>query len=407
MVRVEVKNFQSMVHQVVEIDGFSTVVGRSNVGKSAIVRAIKAALTGAPADSYVRHGASCLRLVKNAKTCKCFCSVRITGSGIDLLWEKGDTINRYMYNGVEYSVPGRGTPEFLGDGFSRISLGSGEKTLLQVSDQFDPLFLLNNSGTVVADVLSDVAKLDQINAATRLVEKDRKEAVAVRKVRDRDRDDLQKVIDGYSGLDSVLGEVSRIEELAQKVDQLEVEESKISRYFDAVLAAEECVRLLEPVTSLSIPDLRSLVTVSASSVELSRFERVWGAIDTAVTLLSAVDSVQVPNLTRLENVGLAYRQLSGFLEQAVKLKEFLQTTKESEAAQIPAVEGLPEKMAMHSRLAAWQSGVDRLLKSGADLKAALSSAEAEEKAAWEDVQDLVCPTCKQPITVEHKKAAHA
>ena len=67
-VDVEIRNFQSIEKATIKIDGFTVVVGRSNIGKSALVRAVKAALTGAPVSSFVRHSSGCLRKTKAAKT---------------------------------------------------------------------------------------------------------------------------------------------------------------------------------------------------------------------------------------------------------------------------------------------------------------------------------------------------
>ena len=67
MVHIEIRNFQAITHEVIEVRGFSALAGRSNIGKSTIIRAVKAALTGAPVDSYVRHSSRCLR-VQGAKS---------------------------------------------------------------------------------------------------------------------------------------------------------------------------------------------------------------------------------------------------------------------------------------------------------------------------------------------------
>jgi predicted ATP-dependent endonuclease of OLD family len=61
MIEIEVNDFQSISHTAVTIDKFSVIVGRSNIGKSALVRAIQCALTGAVGTDFVRHGATCDR----------------------------------------------------------------------------------------------------------------------------------------------------------------------------------------------------------------------------------------------------------------------------------------------------------------------------------------------------------
>src|SRR5580700_10412737 len=113
MFEVEIRNFQSIEHISIRIDGFTALVGKSDIGKRAIVRAVRAALTGATGTSFVRHGVACHRRIRGSKTCECYCSVHMSTEGFDLTWEKGDKRNLYVFNGQDYGVPNRGTPDFL------------------------------------------------------------------------------------------------------------------------------------------------------------------------------------------------------------------------------------------------------------------------------------------------------
>src|SRR5512137_438933 len=108
MIEVEVRDFQSIERATIRIDGFTTLVGRSNIGKSAFVRAVQAAITGAPVGAYVRHAALCPRKTRKLKECRCQCSVHVKTEGFDMLWEKGDFINRYTFNGVVYDKVNQG-----------------------------------------------------------------------------------------------------------------------------------------------------------------------------------------------------------------------------------------------------------------------------------------------------------
>lgn len=217
MIEVEVNNFQSITHVCLVVQGFVSIVGRSNTGKSAIARALRYALTGAVGTSFVRHGLTCERRLRGAKKCHCFASVRVKTSQIEVVWAKGDTENRYtvtrngrtdVYEGLE-----RGTPDFLLPDFRTVRIGTG-KELIQIAKQFEPVFLLDQSGPVVADVLSDVARLDGINSASSLVSKDRKSAVSERRVRCEDLADYNGRLTRYVGLDQVPVEAVREQQQA-------------------------------------------------------------------------------------------------------------------------------------------------------------------------------------------------
>jgi hypothetical protein len=399
---VEVKNFQSIAHEVIEIDGFSAVVGRSNIGKSAVVRAIKAALTGSSEDSYVRHGPLCLRIVKGSKTCKCSCTVHIVAPGLDLLWEKGDAVNRYVYNTVEHTVVGRGTPEFLADEFSLVKLGD-EKELLQVSDQFRPIFILNRSGTVVADVLSDVAKLDQINVASRLAEKDRKDTAATRKVREKDVLDLRVSLAHYDGLDETVSQVGKAENLSREVDEAEERVEKLERLVETALGVARRIKSLEQVNAVVVPPIEALVQTGDKVLKLDAFKSALGDRTTAVDTLIGVESVEVPEFEECRTRGVSYEQLAHWADQLGTLQSFFERAKGIGTAIVPPLDALKTSFETYSRVGAWSDKILGAAKALLELKEALAQATTAETAVLAEFQQLgVCPTCNREYTVVHQ-----
>lgn len=407
MVRVEVKNFQSIEQEVIEIDGFSAVVGRSNIGKSAVVRAIKAALTGSSDDSYVRHGPLCLRLVKGTKTCKCSCTVHIIGPGLDLLWEKGDAVNRYVYNTVEHTVVGRGTPEFLADEFSLVKLGD-EKELLQVSDQFRPIFILNRSGTVVADVLSDVAKLDQINVAARLAEKDRKEASATRKVREKDILELRGDLLKYDGLDDVLVRVGEVEDCDRRVDETSHRLDQLERFVESAYGVARRVKALDQVNAVVVPGIGSLVALGTAYQIMGGFELDLGQRMLAVAKLEGVEMVTIPSLDEFKATSAKHSKLVQWVLKIEHLKEFFDRTQKVNAVVPPALDGLASAQERYLRLHLWADKATAVARSVVDLKAALEAAIQAETEVLDEFKSLgVCPTCNRGYTVDPHQHSEA
>ena len=442
MVRIEIRDFQSIAHEVVEVDGFSALVGRSNIGKSAVVRAIKAALTGAPADSYVRHGVDCPRGTKGAKSCKCFCSVHIVADGFDLLWEKGDTINRYVHNTVEHTVVGRGTPDFLADGFGLVKIGD-DKELLQVSDQFHPIFILDKSGTVVADVLSDVAKLDEINVASRLAEKDRKEAAGTRKVRQKDVLELQTAVSLYDGFDDALIRVKSVEEIdvlteavAQRLGELEgfVESAygmvlriknleKIGSVevpemepvvqggltltallaFDVILQGSlAAVAALAPVEKVNLPEVQTVVQDGSKVLTLDVLAAGLSDKETAVAGLAGVEKIVPPSIEGFEALGTGYLNLVQWALKVTGLREFFtKATAVPEA--VPVLEPLVGARDEYLRFCGWAEKLPVVAQSMMQIKEALDAVFQDEADLLREFQDLgVCSTCNQNVTAEHQ-----
>ena len=403
MVRVEVRNFQSIAAETVDIAGFSVVVGRSNIGKSALVRAVKAALTGAPVDNYVRHASECPKAIKGAKTCKCFCSVRIVGPDFDLLWEKGDSVNRYVFNGIEHTVVGKGTPEFLGQSFAPIYIGGDSTpTLLQVADQFRPLFILDRSGTAVADVLSDVAKLDQINDAVRAVEKDKRECASTRKVRDKDFKALELALARYEGLDAVLQRVQAVTDMDAALREFEERAAQLGRFVETVTGLKKVLSELEPVADVEIPPVAALVARAQQRLELSRWASHIRDKVAAVSRLDAVATLEVPDIAKVLASADALRRLSRWASQLAVLKGAFAGLTVAESVQVPDISRLSQLQAKLRTMSMWCEHVRGLEQNVARLQNALGVADADEAAVLAGFKELeVCPTCQQPVTKIH------
>jgi hypothetical protein len=358
---VEVRNFQSIEHAHFTVEGYTALVGRSNIGKSAIVRAVKSALTGASGTDFVRHGPNCARRLKSAKKCQCKSTVRIKREGFDLLWEKGDNDNRYTFNGQVCDSVGSGTPDFLlKAGYGPIKIGD-EKELLQVADQFEAIFLLNRTGGVIADVLSDVAHLDRVNSAMRFVEKDRREAVSTRKVREQDVADLATRLQEFDALDDALARVKAVEDQLVEVGRKETRLKQIERFLEAGSARGAEIKRLLGVENVAIPD--------------------------AVASLSSVDGLL---------------RLTRWHERLVTLKEWWERVKPVESLVAPDAQPLKTDLAKFLVRAQFASKLEAMATSVQTLEdraTALDEEARKIRAEWDALG--LCPTCEQPCRVQH------
>jgi hypothetical protein len=402
VVRVEVRRFQSLAHSVIEVDGFSALVGPSNIGKSAIVRAVKAALTGAPADAFIRHDADCPRATKGAKSCKCFCSVQITAPGFDLLWEKGDSVNRYVYNGIEYTAVSRGTPEFLIKDFAPAKIGD-EKEIIQVSEQFKPIFILDKSGTVVADVLSDVVKLDQINTAIRLSEKDRKEASATRKVRERDIVDLKLALSDYDGLDDALSLVTQAEEADHKAQETQQQLEQLEQFIDTAYGLARKIKVLNQSVAIEPPSCEQLVSVWETFCLLARLDAVRVERESLVEQLSGVDVMPVPSLDAFGVSGTNFTSLSIWVAKLDSMRTFFVESRSLAGLPLPTMDAAKEACAVAIKLVGWGERLDNLTQTIKRLEESKTKADQDEVFVTSEFQALgVCPTCSQNLSASHE-----
>lgn len=393
MVRIEIRNFQSIAHIVLEVDGFSALVGRSNIGKSAVVRAIKAALTGAPVDGYVRHSLDCQRITKGAKSCKCFCSVHIKSDDLDLLWEKGDSVNQYHYNGSNYTVVGRGTPDFLAQNFAPVKIGD-EKEIIQVSDQFRPIFILDRSGTVVADVLSDVAKLDQINEATHSAEKDRKETASTRKVREQDVLSIQSSLLFYDGLDKIADQVVDLETFDCQTNDISIKVDQLERFIEIVFDLIRKVKNLEQANLITISSIDSIIVNGGAFIQLEKFIFSLESKVTATSLLEGADLVETPNIDPFLNLGLAYDKLIPWVLKSDLLNRFFSQFETFDSVTLPVLDTLIATKGNYFQLNSWVTQVMETSQVVLGLKNDLEFANKDMTGVLEEFKSLgVCYAC--------------
>ena len=397
MVKIEVNNFQSIEHVVLTVDGFTALAGRSGLGKSALLRAVEAALGGASGATFVRHGAHCAKRLKDVKTCKCFASVHITADGLDLLWEKGDCVNRYVYNGVNYDAVARGFPEFLRTNFGPVKIGD-KQTLLQVAPQWEPLFLLNTSGGVAADVLSDVAHLNRINVALTLSEKDRREASASHKARLKDVATKELELQGYNGLDTVLAQVQAVVTRTGAINALEGEVQAIEAHLAALRTVVARVRTLLVVETVTVPVQSALVGYAKALHSLQVFCANLNTRASAIKAMSSVEKISAPDLCGVQAVTTKHRKITVWTEKTQALEHGLLAWQGVEIVTLPAKPAFREPLTKLNTLAIYAQKQQTLGAQLRRLEEACAQAEQDEKHSLEDIRALgVCPTCTRPF----------
>lgn len=407
MVEVEIRGFQSIEHVSIRIDGFTALVGRSNIGKSAVVRAIKCALTNSLGTSFVRHALHCARVQRGAKTCRCQTTVHLKTEGFDLLWEKGDTVNKYTFNGQVYDKPGQGIPDFLlGSGFAPVKIGDDVGSI-QVADQFFPIFLLNQSGPATAEAISDVARLDRVTAATKMVEKDRREVVSTKKVREKDAGELKDRLVAYEGLDVALIKTQKTAAALVQVQKQTQRVNALGHYARTTEDLVKRIKVLWEVGSVRVPEW---ATISADAAKVTVLQRFVNDVNRRVEGIKAMAWVEkfiglVPAIEALQEVISKLRQLDAWI---LKLRSYRARFTALEAASkviIPALSPLEtnrDRLRDLTRFASRQLAIAKAIQK---VQAELDDTTQEEQIVQVEVDALgVCPTCTRPVKAGH---AHA
>lgn len=259
-IRVRVRNFQSIADSVVDISGLTVVTGQNNSGKSALIRAISAMATNESAKGLLRNGEKTL-------------SVELTfPDGTEVKWEKGGTVNQYTLNGKVFSGVGAGVPEEIKAlGLGPIEAG-GQEIWPQVASQFKgSLFLLDKSGAVFAEAVSDVERVGLLADASRKAESDARTAKSEYKVRLKDEIALRNQLQKFDGIQETEEIIKALKGLEAKAHATAALYDTFSQRKEAILHCRRVIARYSPAAQIvfpTIPDTGELTTFLRLAKEL-------------------------------------------------------------------------------------------------------------------------------------------
>jgi hypothetical protein len=274
---IKIRNFQSIESLDLSFSGFTCVTGPTNIGKSAIIRAISSALLNKAVVGSVRKG-------------KKFCTVEVDG----LKWEKGESIGRYWVPG---ETDGAGNPvprDKVGQGQTEITQNIGYRAV-KVGDkyitpwhasQFNPVFLMDQSGPAVTDFISDIAHLKVLQDAIVHCTRNRSRLLSSLKEKEEELARLEAKEQALSGLDNLL----RVEkDLVAQADSLEEYAKSIARLRELIVRQEADEARLERLSAASSIKVPKPLPDPADS--LMPAARLWQEMESTALRLSSVKKV--------------------------------------------------------------------------------------------------------------------
>lgn len=345
--KVKIKNFQSIGSTDFTIDGFTVIIGKNNIGKSAVVRSIDAALTNRSGKEFIRHG-------------KKSTEVTIKREGLDVEWKKGSKTT-YNVNGESYSALNRSVPQPLTDaGFRKLEVGS-EKLNPLLAAQFDPLYLLNKTGSVITEALSVLYNLDVISSADDLCQKQLRATKSMLKTRTFDLTDIEDKVSRYEGFDEIKDKFQEVRVLQEKCNQTEQEINEIEDFEQRMESLKGSIVSLKKVKDVEIP-------------EIADFDKQIGELDQLSTWE--------------KNLNECARLVRG-------LKEAVNAAKGVEDISVENLEGLIEELKV---IIDYEETFSQELSSARQARTALSEVvEKFEEIEKELGEFKVCPLCEKPL----------
>lgn len=241
MTQVEITNFQSIKHVIFEFEGFTTIVGSNYIGKSALLRAINAALTNRAGVDFIRWGET-------------FCEVKIKRPGLDLLWHKEEGHNFYVINKQRYDKIGRGeVPPILETlRYNPVKIGA-EKLDLLYADQFNSLFMVDRRGSSSTDLLTSIYKLDQIYKAKELCDKDIKTNKGLMGFKEKDLAFSEKDIQKIAPFPGIKELFNTLISSKKYIEGLETDISVLKIFIQKLSVSTERCRKLKAVEKILLP----------------------------------------------------------------------------------------------------------------------------------------------------------
>lgn len=332
-IKVRVREFQSIEDAEIIIDRLTVVTGTNNAGKSAFFRALRGALTNARGYDFVRYGAK-----------HCTVDIEDVESGRTLTWKKGKGINTYIVDGKELPKVGHGVPpEAQIFGVESIQAGNSE-LWPQIAPQITGVsFLLHETGSVVAEAVADVDRVNQLSRALKDCESDKRSTRANLKVRRKDRKIFAERLKGFAGLDEAVATVDGLESRHKKAAKIAKANANLVRLGGRVSHARAEVEALHGLedAGAKVPSserIEGAREVAQEHATASRLGARLGAAQQDVKALEGLKEAEglLPSSDRVEfvqqfrkaigvTVGLTlrYEEAQTELDRAIKAQEAL------------------------------------------------------------------------------------
>lgn len=228
---VVLENFQSHKNSTIEFDnGLNVIVGPSDSGKTAILRAIKWALYNEPSgDYFIREGET-------------ECSVSIIFSdGTNIKRYRSKSKNIYYLwdsNNIETKFEGFGTtvPQEIIDkiGIEKILLDNDQSRAINFSDQLEGAFLLSERGSLRANSIGRLVGVNIIDDSLKETLKDIRNLSSEKKHIDNNMEELKEELKEYDYLEGLKEIINQIEIIKNEIFEKQELQIKIKNSFNKI-----------------------------------------------------------------------------------------------------------------------------------------------------------------------------
>ena len=379
---VNIKNYQTIKDLSLKIEGFTVIVGKSNTGKTAILRALEGSMFNDPVKGKVRTGEP-------------LTEVDVQYRDLNWVWTKGATQNAYKVTTPEgtqeYSSVGRNVPDKIKSAGFREWWVDKEKTRLQVVPWHQPIFLLNKTGKVITELMTAVTRLDVVNLAIRNCASEMRKNKQTLKLREKDLQRAEKRV-------RVFDTISNIPEIAiqegwEVYQRLKKDIQEVRQFDETYEALGGRIENLSPSVDVKAPS-RMNMDLPNTLERLQRWELKMESAQRSLKDLSVIEEVTLPDrietpqdLVRIERW---LKDLSGVDSRLVRLHKV-------DEVSVPSC-NLMEGWELVDTLESYYTSLVTILKSIRDIDLKKVETEEQLKNDLEELTELrgqvvECPVC--------------
>jgi len=306
LTEIEIKNFQSIAHIKFPIEGFTVIYGKNNIGKSAIIRAIKAALVNQTGKGFIKKG--------EKQT-----EVKIKKGDLDLTWKKGKSAV-YDINNKKYTKLNKDVPKpLIEQGFGKIEIGN-KKIMPTMAGQFNPLFLIDEPGSTITEVLASLYNIDTLSIADDLCQKSLRSQKTLLKTRENDVTKLNKELEKYKDFEDVKKKVEDLTEKEKQINLIESEIKDIETFEIRIQQLSESVNKIRPIKDINIPRLSNYEEDFIEIENVKKFEQKYREKSSTVEILKNVNEIEMPLSNEIEDISEKVRLLTEWEEELTALE---------------------------------------------------------------------------------------
>lgn len=327
MLKVRVRNFQSILDASITIDGFTVLTGTNNAGKTALFRALRGVFTNTRGSDFVRYGCG-------------HCTVDVENEeGKKIKWEKGpDGTNTYVIDGKRFDRVGFGVPQEVKDwGVVPVTVNKIDYWP-QVAPATKVGFLIDEPGSVLAEAIADVERMNQLGGALKACESERRSVRSERKVREKDRSILLEKKEKFSGLDEVLGNIQEVTRKWERSEQTRRAMQQLLSLRQRLHKAREAVGLFQSLGKVEalIPSQQRVDAAKETrreTIESLDLRGRFQQLKEVLLGLDGIDKIAPPTKNDFQTMG---ENLRGY-EDLVRLGKRVRKVRDGQMGGIPTV----------------------------------------------------------------------